>query len=726
MYEYTPYKTYTRDNIVEALLSKYSEFVGQRKKYLNAAISFDTETSSFYYEDRKVACMYVWAVDINHVTIIGRTWEEFVDLTEQISTFYHLTENKNAIIYVHNLSYEFQFMRKWLQWSYVFAQKGRSVMYAKTTSGIEFRCSYYLYGGKLETLAKEMSNSKRSEKDKMLKLTMDYSLLRTSKTELSKDDIEYLIHDVKIIIEYIEKCIKQDGDISKIPLTKTGYVRQEFRVKCLASIPYRKLIHSMNLTYSEYIVAKDAFTGGFTHSNPNHTNEIMYNVTSFDFASSYPAVMLSEMYPMSSGKLIKCESFEEFERYMFHELCTVRLKLKDVKPKILNDFYLSVSECDDIIDSKDELDYKLRVSNGRIYSCKGLTTTITSIDYRIMSKVYEFKVDKVVCMYYYKKHFLPKSFIEVLLDLYEKKTKLKGVEGSEDLYLISKGMLNSAYGMCVTDIVRDEFPYNPDTNEWDKAKLIRDLPESKRLEIIENENKKYNRALFYLWGVFVTAYARYNLFRGIIECGNDYIYSDTDSLKIINYKEHMDFINSYNEEITKKCDFVLSYYGLDVERSRPMDTKGRKRQIGIWELEEHWHSFKTLGAKRYIYFDKHLNLHITIAGVAKKAGEKYLSERYFSEHPERINDNKFLIKHYAEWIHNIFDRQLCFPADSTGKQTHTYIDEEVDIIVTDYQGHTSRVHELSYIHLEPAEYNLSISSEYRDFLEWLKITYPQR
>ena len=100
---------------------------------------------------------------------------------------------------------------------------------------------------------------------------------------------------------------------------------------------------------------------------------------------------------------------------------------------------------------------------------------------------------------------------------------MKGVQGKETEYLLSKGMLNSVYGMCVTDIVKDNAIYSDDDN-WGFEKVDID-------EEIQKYNDSKNRFLYYAWGIWVTAYARRNLWTGILAVGKDYIYSDTDSIK---------------------------------------------------------------------------------------------------------------------------------------------------------------------------------------------------
>src|SRR5690606_19419044 len=132
-------------------------------------------------------------------------------------------------------------------------------------------------------------------------------------------------------------------------------------------------------------------------------------------------------------------------------------------------------------------------------SAKSLSTTITDVDYGIMKQCYEWdSVEIGVCRYAHK-NYLPKPIIESILELYEKKTTLKDVEGSEVEYLLSKGMLNAIYGMCVTDIVKDNAIYKGD--DWGIEKVDIDSE-------IDDYNTSKKRFLYYAWGVWVTAYAR--------------------------------------------------------------------------------------------------------------------------------------------------------------------------------------------------------------------------
>lgn len=238
-------------NTIEEFIDRLSESTYDVKKnnkkvaYYQIPCSLDIETSSFIKDGEKRATMYIGALDINHIIYFFRTWEEMGDLFDAIHEFFMLGENKRLLIYVHNLSYEFQFLRKWITWDKVFALSEREVVYA-VSGGIEFRCSYKLSGYSLENLAKI-----RKLPIKKLNENYDYKLLRASQSELEEDVYKYLINDVEIIIYYIEQLLKEEKEISRIPITKTQYVRRYTRNQC-SSYKYRKMIRNLEINIEEY------------------------------------------------------------------------------------------------------------------------------------------------------------------------------------------------------------------------------------------------------------------------------------------------------------------------------------------------------------------------------------------------------------------------------------------------------------------------------------------
>lgn len=201
-------------------------------EYYNLPCAFDIETTSSYSNKldnaSKIAFMYIWQVSIDGEIFIGRTWEEFDELYHALVDHFMTDEMKRLVIYVHNLSFEFQFICKRFNWLKVFSLEKRKPVQAVTIEGIEFRCSYLLSGFSLENLGKQL------QKHKVEKCVggLDYSKVRHSKTPLSEKEIEYCVNDVKVVTSYIRECIENDGNITKIPLTKTGYVRNYCRNQC--------------------------------------------------------------------------------------------------------------------------------------------------------------------------------------------------------------------------------------------------------------------------------------------------------------------------------------------------------------------------------------------------------------------------------------------------------------------------------------------------------------
>ena len=693
---------------LEQVLKEISEIeyttinTNKKVEYLNLEVAFDIESTSTYINpDEKFAFMYLWTIGFKDSNYIyhGRTWGEFQELIQALSKFFNLSPSRRLVIYVHNLGYEFQFMRKYFEWEEVFSVELRKPIKAVTTSGIEFRCSYILAGFSLERLAKNLV----SHKVEKLVGDLDYSLVRHSETVLTMQELDYAINDVLIVLYYINEQINYYKDISKIPMTNTGRVRRFVRDRCYYSNSnhkkaskgkysrYRRLMEDLTLDSKTYKMLVRAFMGGFTHANANYVGKVLEDVTSIDFNSSYPAVMLSEPFPMSKPIPTKLTKEKNFDYYRKRFCLLFDVKFTGLIAKIPQENYISESKC-----------WKLEgalINNGRVQKADVLATTITEVDFEIIEQCYEWEKVEIANLYRFYKGYLPYSIVQSIIKLYEDKTILKGVEGQEVEYLLSKGMLNSVYGMSVTAIVRDEITY---TDDW----VVEPADVEQQ---IQTYNESKNRFLYYPWGIWTTAYARRNLWYGIIAMGDDYVYSDTDSIKFLNYEKHKPFIEAYNKSLIRKLEKMCSLYKIPIEKLKPKTKEGVEKLIGVWEFDGHYSRFKTLGAKRYLveYADTG-ELELTVAGLSKKEGLEYMKQVCNNDH---------------EKVFAMFNDELYIPADRTGKNTHTYIDSEKESIVIDYRGKEGKAEARSGVHLEKAEFTLSLAREYVNFLNMLKAGY---
>ncbi len=658
--------------------------------YLNIPAAFDIEVSSFYQYGEKRACMYIWQFGMLNWVTYGRTWKEYFAFIKVLKKVIGIDSTLILPVYIHNLAYEFQFFRKRIDWDKVFLLDERKPVYA-ISEGIEYRCSLKLSS---KSLAKVGEDLVKYQEYKHVG-DLDYQLIRHSKTPLTTEELGYCEADIRVLLAYIQEKIESDGDVTRIPMTNTGYVRNYCRKECFKKYKqYKRLISFLTLTPKEYKQLKRGFSGGFTHASAKYVVEgkekVLKNVGSFDFTSSYPAVMIAEKFPMSPGREITTlgdgtdeEKWKRLHYYLKKYCCLFDITLEHVIAKLDYDHPISASK----------LIYKEGVveDNGRVVYADKLTITCTEQDFFTYSEFYNWDSYQIHVFRVYDKGYLPTDFVKSIIELYKRKTTLKDVTGEEINYMISKNMLNAAYGMIVTDIVREILEYEEDY-------LPKRKPDIE--EAIDKYNNQTKRFLFYPWGVWVTAYARRNLFSGIKAVGKDYIYSDTDSIKIFNPEAHMDYINWYNERISKKIERAALHHKIDPVELSPRNKKGVPKPIGIWEYEGMYKRFKTLGAKRYLVQKQDGSYQLTVAGVNKRMALEYL------------------IKTYGDPFKG-FTHKMLIPPEYSGRLTLTYIDEPIRGYVTDYLGNTAPYEELTAIHMEPSEYTMSMSDTYRIFMNMM-------
>lgn len=732
-------------------------------EYFNIPAAFDIETTSWvdgkYPNGSPVhlAAMYIWQFGLNGQVIYGRTWEQYETLLKFLHVKLGLSTNRHLIIYVHNLAYEFQFLRRRpiFNWDKVFAIKRRRPVYA-ICEGFEFRCSLFLSNYSLENVGDKCLVNYKVEK---LVGELDYTLKRHYATPLTKRELQYCINDVRVVMCYIAEKIENDGDITKIPLTNTGYVRNYCRANCFyegteteeerkrIKLAYRAIMKSLQVTsQEEYEQLRRAFMGGFTHASAVYaaSEKAIHNVGSADLTSSYPYTLVAEYFPMSKFTYVgACNDADMFKLYLNKYCCLFDIRFTNLRPRVEYENIISISRSWDYQDVK--------TNNGRVISASRLSTTLTELDFESIAHFYTWDSIYVSNLRIARRGYLPKALILSVLDLYKNKTELKGVADKAMEYLVSKGMINAAYGMMVTAIIRDEYLYDNDEG-WEK--IAADVSSQ-----LDNYNSNFNRFLYYGWGVWVTAHARHNLFSAIIEFGEDYLYSDTDSVKGINFQDHLGYFKRYNNAVFDKLLKMCNHYNIPFERTHPLD-----KMIGVWDIEDGYIWFRSAGAKRYIYENTDNSLGLTCAGINKKMALPYLLYEYgggkeledeahqlledyntpllkrdpnafikvariayaekkgtpWKEFKQWLIDKRLNSQLYYEPIFYIFKEGLYIPPEHTGKLTLDYIDRPLKAVLTDFFGNPAVVEEYSAVYMEPQHYYMSQAADYLRLLSGIR------
>ena len=651
---------------------------GKKRHYIGITTAFDIETTLL--DDIQQSVMYIWQWQFGEdVTVIGRTWDEFLDLQKRIKAV--LPKDRWLVVYVHNLSYEFQFLKGIYQFfpETVFAVASRKVVKADMWDCFEFRCSYKLTNMSL----KQFTSKMQVEHQKLSGDEFNYSVKRYPWTPLSDEELEYCTHDVLGLVEAVNKLMERDGDtLQTIPLTSTGYVRRNAKRAMKDGSVHHNFVYSILPDIETYRALREAFRGGNTHANRYYASDIIENVHSADRSSSYPAVMCNCEFPMSvftpimkkdlnPGYISRCMKIR-------HKALLLRIGIKNLR--LRDPFwgcpYLSKDKCRNIHKAIDTED------NGRILEAEYLETTITDIDLKIIMEEYQGEIIFLQGWYAsYKK--LPQPLIDEVIKYYKDKTELKGVKGQEIYYDKAKALLNSLYGMMAQDPVKHNLIFQQ-VGDWEEDTSKTDE------EILGKSNQR--AFLAYQWGVWVTAHSRDALERGIRLVhetdGADFVYCDTDSVK---YTGDVDWSN-YNRDRMLECA---------ESGSMATDPSGVTHYMGVFETEDlkdtgyAYRYFKTLGAKKYAYVEREgEGVHCTIAGVNKAKGGKEL-------------DKHGGLSAFAEGF--IF-------REAGGTQAVYNDSPEIDHV--DIEGH--RLPITANVAILPSEYTLGITGEYERILKYSK------
>lgn len=602
---------------------------GSHDTYNDCIIALDTETSKKTHAEIAQNHLCAWSICVRafHQNLFVLYGHRPSSLVSTIGKMLDHLPGQKTIAYIHNLTYDWTFCRQYLMEQFgtpvkQLNTKSHYPIYIEFANGLILRDSLILAQRKLEKWAKDLN----VEHQKAVG-SWDYDKIRNQRDLFSADELTYIANDVIALCECIDATMQTlNKRIYSMPWTATGIPREEMRKRGRPNHAHDRFL-KQSLTAEKQLMAEKVYHGGYTHGNRYFYNEVIEGeIKAYDFASSYPFVMLSEQYPCEkfTGMPDCCmqDIIDDIENAYMFKLIMIRPDLKDyMQPMPALQFSKCVKTINPVID------------NGRILCADYVEIYLTDVDLRVIDDQYH--CEKHLCceVLAAAKAYLPRWITDYVYELFEAKTKLKG--GDSVLYFIAKAKLNSLYGLFAQRPVRKMIIEDYKTGEYYNE-------DENFTELYEKYVKRFSSILPYQIGIYVTAYAFYNLFQ-LGKCAGSWIYSDTDSAYGLDWNEGA--ISSYNENCREKLR-RNGYTGVL--------HNGQEYWPGVAELDGIYSQFKCVGAKRYcVRADD--GLHITVAGVPK-AGVKCLNDDI-----------------------NNFRKGLIFSGSVTGKKQYTYFFQDAGI-----------------------------------------------
>lgn len=686
-----------------------------RKKNSEVIYTFDIEVTSLfkykrgwgvfnpkykpdYYDGvQKAGVPYIWMVGVEVdgkcQVYYGREFSEVEKFLIKISD-----PKRHKIIWVHNLSYETQFLRDILQHYTITKLMARQVRkpirYIIEELNIEFRCSYMLTNLSLEKAGKRYTTLEKKSGD------LNYRIPRSPLTPLSDTELGYCEYDIRVLHDIIRAFRDEYGSLHMIPFTQTGEVRKELRSRVDQKYIYNVRRQTAPNAHIQDLLMQ-SFAGGLVHGSYLHCNKTLYNYLSGDMASAYPACIISEKYPCGRWYAMTPERCNSLDRDNW--ACLYHVKFKGIRSRYIN-HYILASKClyDKRMNKQQQLAYyNVSLDNGRVISANVLEMVLTEVDFDIIRDAYEIDDIEYIECYINRKDYMAKELIEYVLDLYGQKTMYKNLTSEdgyiEAIYMKSKQRLNSIFGCCVTSIFRPDITYHND--KWDNGGAITpDLISDKLDEL----RKSRTNCFVYSHGVYVTAYTRRRTWEivkqldaAVVGVRKAVAYYDTDSTKAPDSKEFRRAMENSNKVLDAKLEKMCSNYDIDPDRLHPKDPDGIDHPIGHWEIDGDYLELRVLGAKRYCYRDRKTGkLHLTVSGV----------------------NNKFGVNALQNDINN-FKRDMIFKYKHSRKLISHYIDKQEELTFKDRYGVPYTSTQQHGICFQDAEYNLSIDGVFWDLIQ---------
>lgn len=485
----------------------------------------------------------------------------------------NVKELGNTQIYFHNLKFDGQYIVDWLlKNNYKYSKSGEPNTYyciiSKDNEWFKIVVSYKKYSKncirttfldsykKLPMSVQKVAQAFNLEEKKG---SIDYEMYRPINYMPTPEELEYIENDCKIIAKALHLQLKNGLD--------------SITIGCDALRHYKKMItnKAFDYLYPELTNKIDSeirqsYKGGFVMLNDKYKN-VKISGYGFDVNSLFPAVMNLEPiikevtgaeflpYGVPEEFKLKYKYDEEYPLYIQTLACEFKLKQGKLPMIQLKNYCFGA-----------DTEY-LKSSKGNV-----IVLTLTNFDLELFFENYDVCVIDWLGGYKFKgSDCLFNKYIE-----HWYLVKQNAVGGNRQ---IAKSMLNNLYG---------KFARRPDKQNLKPKKSENGFD----LVVDDITSFEEGKTLYTAVASFITSIARVYIIRLAQALGDNWVYSDTDSL----------FITGLT------LDEIMNYIPVDKDR------------LGWFKIEHDFDNSKFLRAKTYILHDKKadnkINVSITCAGMS--------------------------------------------------------------------------------------------------------------
>lgn len=328
------------------------------------------------------------------------------------------------------------------------------------------------------------------------KLELDYKAYREPGHELTPEEREYLLHDVKIVAMAMEHMFSQG--LTKMTAGSNAYA--DYKRMMGGEQRFRTTFPAPD--YDDAIRSGGCYKGGFTAANPAFAGQEVGEGVSFDVNSLYPSVMAGahgELLPYGEPVAYEGNYVSDPEYPVYIQFLAADFR---VKPGHIPS--LQLKTC-----SRFSPTEYVRDSEGMVQLC------LTNVDLELMLEQY----DILEVEYYQGLKF--RASDTLFRDYVDKWTEVKTeatLAGNTGLRTIAKLQLNSLYGKLASNPVKQSRkPVMDDYGCIHYVLMEEELTEPQYLPT----------------AAFVTAYARAFTIRASQANYSRWLYSDTDSCYLL-------------------------------------------------------------------------------------------------------------------------------------------------------------------------------------------------